>query len=55
MSTKSTASNATRITVKVPDDLHKAVRVLGIERGISLTDLVIEALRQMLAQERKSR
>lgn len=55
MSTTSRASETTRITVKVPTELHKAIRVLGIEKGTSLTDLVIEALQRLVAEERKNR
>lgn len=54
MTTKTAPEATTRITVKVPRDLHRAVRVLGIETGKNLTDLVVLALRRMLAEGRKN-
>jgi hypothetical protein len=42
--------DTTRITVKVPDDLHKAVRIHGIMTDQRLDEMVIAALRRMLAE-----
>jgi hypothetical protein len=42
-----------RINITVPKDVHTAVRVYGIERGMTMADIVVEALRRMLADEQR--
>lgn len=42
-----------KTTLNLDPELHKRLRVLAIERGITFTALVTEALEQYLAQAKK--
>jgi hypothetical protein len=40
-----------RTTLDLPDELMKQAKIAAVERGVTLRDLVAEALRQALAQK----
>lgn len=42
-----------RTTVRLPDDLMKAVKRRAVETGRTLTDIIEDALRAALAREEK--
>jgi len=37
-----------RTVLKLPDDVHKAIRVCAAEQGITMTDAVIQAIKDYI-------
>ncbi|TAK35404.1 MAG: toxin-antitoxin system HicB family antitoxin [Chloroflexota bacterium] len=44
----------TRLTLRLPDDLHRRLRVTSIETGTSLNELIVAAVSQSLGQSELS-
>lgn len=42
-----------RINIKVPREVHTGARVYCIEHGLTMAELVAEALKRLLADERR--
>lgn len=42
-----------RINISVPREVHTGARVYCIERGMTMAQLVVEALRRLLADEQR--
>ncbi|AEG14519.1 hypothetical protein Desku_0920 [Desulfofundulus kuznetsovii DSM 6115] len=40
----------TKLAVRIPADLHRRIKILSVETGISLQDLVRQALEDYLRQ-----
>jgi predicted transcriptional regulator len=40
-----------RLTIELPDDLHREAKALASKRGLRLKDIVREALEEELARE----
>lgn len=43
--------NDARINLTIPRDIHTAARVYAVQHGMTLAQVVAEALRRMLAPE----
>lgn len=44
-----------RINISVPKDVHTAARLYCVAHGITMADLVVEALKRLLANEQKTK
>ena len=43
--------NAARINLTIPRELHKAARIYAVQHGMTLAQVVTEALRRLLGPE----
>ena len=41
---------ATRLTIIMPDDLHKRLKMTAVERDTTMTDLLIDCAKKLTAQ-----
>ncbi len=42
-----------RTTISLPPDLHKRVRIMAAERGVSMASLIREAIEEKMAQRKR--
>ncbi len=42
-----------RINISLPSEVHKALRTYGVQHGKTMADVIVEALRQFLAEEER--
>lgn len=40
-----------KLTIDIPDDLHRAIKTLAAQRGITMRAFVLEAIEKVLANQ----
>lgn len=47
-------SNNKALLVRIPEELHKQVKIIAVKKGISLNDIVIKAFKDLVEKDNKN-
>ena len=48
------SSNNKALLVRIPEELHKQVKLISVKKGISINDIVISAFRELVEKDKKN-